>query len=234
MTMQSINSMLGKLNFEIVEQEYKCSNCKDTGYIFNKARGTVKECDCLKNKKRIQLPEKYRFITFDDIEINIYSNNADVERVVQRFKDITHKQMQRGLYIQGAVGRGKTFIAAAIFNKFVGKCDVRFITANELIKNIIDGFNSGNNYDIDKYKEADVLILDDIGTEKITEFAESIFFNLLNHRYNKKLPTIITSNFSIDELPSKYIYSGARIKSRLSEMCTVLSLIADDQREKRK
>jgi DNA replication protein DnaC len=110
---------------------------------------------------------------------------------------------------------------------------LKFIVVDELIRRIKEAFNKGIEFDLEKYMEADLLILDDLGAEKTTEFVEGEIYNIINYRYNNKLPTIITSNINWNDLESKYPMNGKRIASRISEMCGSFNLNGKDYRLKR-
>lgn len=82
---------------------------------------------------------------------------------------------------------------------------------------------------IEKYSEIEVLFLDDIGTEKTTDWAQQTLYTIIDRRYREKLQTTITSNLSLNELSDK---TGDRITSRIAEMCKIIELKGKDRRLK--
>lgn len=218
---------------EIKEDQSKCRLCKGTGYVISKETMTATKCVCLTDKQREQLPDRYRNKRFHDFDTKGYDNQAYIDKIIDRLNEINPRQMSKGLYIQGGVGRGKTLFASCIFNIFIEEMEVRFIKTSNLIGKIIDSFN-GKAFDVDKYKEAEFLILDDLGVEKTTEFAEGVLFGIIDYRYERKLPTVITSNIALDDLAKAYPKNGERMASRLMEMTPVLPLIGADRRKNAK
>ena len=175
------------------------------------------------------IPKQYRHTSFEEIDVMVYKNHQEVKRFVERFREMeSPSEMRNGLYIQGGCGRGKTMLAAAISNHFGHK--VRFTSIANLIQNIKDGFQLDEPYNMHYWLNAELVILDDMGAEKTTEFVEAELYRLLDHRYNNGLKTIITSNIPFDQIPAIYRHNGERIKSRLTSMCAVLKLQGDDQR----
>jgi DNA replication protein DnaC len=104
-----------------------------------------------------------------------------------------------------AYGNGKTHLAAAIANEVAYRGEpVLFVVVPDLLDHLRATFNpaSGVRYDkrFDEVKSAPLLILDDLGTESATAWAREKLYQLFNHRYNARLPTVITTATPIDEL----------------------------------
>lgn len=102
-------------------------------------------------------------------------------------------------------GNGKTHLAAAIANHVAKNGDpVLFIVVPDLLDHLRASFNpaSGVRYDkrFDEVKTAPLLVLDDLGTESATSWAREKLYQLFNHRYNARLPTVITTALPIDEI----------------------------------
>lgn len=117
------------------------------------------------------------------------------------------------LLLTGGYGCGKTHLAAAVGNARLDWGDyVLFVTAPDLLDHLRSTFgpNSEVAYDqmFDRIRGAQLLILDDLGAENPSQWAQEKLFQLLNHRYSYRLPTVITTNVEIDAL-------DARIRSRL-------------------
>ncbi len=117
------------------------------------------------------------------------------------------------LLLEGTYGSGKTHLAAAIGSARLAQGDsVLFITSPDLLDHLRAAYapNSEISYDetFDRVRNADLLILDDLGVEKPSPWAQEKLFQLLNHRYVYQLATVITTNADIDRL-------DARVRSRL-------------------
>lgn len=117
------------------------------------------------------------------------------------------------LLLEGTYGCGKTHLAAAVGNERLRRGDlVLFITTPDLLDHLRSTFgpSSETGYDemFDRIRGAQLLILDDLGAENSSAWAQEKLFQLLNHRYNHQLPTVITTNADLDTL-------DPRIRSRL-------------------
>jgi DNA replication protein DnaC len=134
------------------------------------------------------------------------------------------------LVLKGGYGCGKTHLAAAIANACVERGQpVLFITVPDLLDHLRATFapSSPTAYDtrFEEIRTAPVLILDDLGTESSTPWALEKVFQILNHRYNAQLPTVITTNHELEEIP-------LRLRSRLvdPDLAKIVSITALDYR----
>lgn len=145
-----------------------------------------------------------------------------------------------GLYIEGSNGTGKTHLAAAIALQLINEgVPVVCKTSSDLLADIKRGFDSGEatEYEILRaYKEADLLIVDDLGKEQCTDWSMSTLYSILNDRYEDMKPTIITTNYNTEDLmramtPRGYDDTKIRaIISRLREVSNVVTMAWADMR----
>ena len=218
-------------NLTIAKDKYRCEECKDTGYIFSKQTYSANKCKCLISKQKTILPALYLNKTFKDFEVDGYKNN--ISNLINLIKNANPYEVKKGFYIQGDVGRGKTLLASCIFNHFINYMNVKFVKVGDLIYKAREIYNGGE-FNIDKFKEVDVLILDDFGVEKPTEFAEGIILSIIDYRYERLLPTFITSNIPVNKIIEYYLKHGRRLESRLTGengMCMVVTLDGKDRRK---
>jgi len=134
------------------------------------------------------------------------------------------------LMLKGGYGCGKTHLAAAIANTCVERGQpVLFITVPDLLDHLRATFapSSSVEYDtrFEDVRATSVLILDDLGTESSTPWAQEKLFQIFNYRYNAKLPTVITTNRELEEIP-------LRLRSRLADpdLTRIVSITAPDYR----
>lgn len=138
-----------------------------------------------------------------------------------------------GLYIYGGAGTGKTCFATVFARELIQQgLEVWFKNVSDLLFEVKSTFDKDskmlNDYDlICSWAEKPTLILDDLGSEKISEYVRQSLYVLINKRYLNDLPTIITSNLTLKELGTRL---DDRISSRLSEMCEVFDLGNKDLR----
>ncbi len=134
------------------------------------------------------------------------------------------------LILKGGYGCGKTHLAAAIANHCVERGrPVLFITVPDLLDHLRSSFGpSGSTHygtRFEEIRDAPILILDDLGTEAPTSWAQEKLFQIFNHRYNAQLPTVITTNHDLEEIP-------LRLRSRLvdPDLSKIISITAPDYR----
>jgi len=168
------------------------------------------------------IPLRYREASYEEVPEQIKGN----------FQEI--KVSRKGLYIYGDVGTGKTHISYALHKNCFRENGIysRFKNTVEFFKEIRDDISKHASdrlkpLDIADYKG--VVIFDDVGVEKVTDFVLENFYLVVNKRYNDMLPTIFTSNFNLDELSDRL---GDRIPSRIAEMCHIVKLEGKDRRVK--
>ncbi len=136
-----------------------------------------------------------------------------------------------GLLIVGPVGTGKTHLAVSILREAhrLG-LGIAFAQVPQVLADIRAGIGRGDEEataQIDMYSEVSVLALDDLGSERVTDWVHEQLFLIINRRYEEMLPTIITSNDSLEILEE---HLGKRIASRLAGMCIGVALDGPDYR----
>jgi DNA replication protein DnaC len=164
------------------------------------------------------------------------SNAAGRARVkVDEYLDTweENREVGKGLYFCGGVGTGKTHLAVAVMNELIRKkrTPSLFVTVPELLDNLRETYNKpGRNLDewMDAVQNAEFLVLDDLGSERTTEWVRERIFVIVNHRYREALPTVFTSNIGPKDLAEQL---GERTASRIIAMCVWIALEGDDYRE---
>lgn len=225
---------------DYTEVHYTCKICSDSGYTEG-----GRTCNCLREliiKGRIAASAMGRLIetqSFDNFDLSHYAYD---QKVYERMKTILaiakayvrdFAKKQENLLLIGKTGTGKTHISTAIARELIHQgYDVIY----DSTQNVISDFESDrfrNNYGreemkAEKYLDCRLLIIDDLGTEFTNQFTVSTLYNLLNARQNKGLPTIISTNLSLEELAGKY---EDRIYSRIiGSGCKVLPFDGKDRR----
>lgn len=236
---------------------FECKLCKDTGYV--QKDGKLSMCSCLKqrifdiayNKSNMGNLERENFSSFN---IRIFSDKADKElyksdlspkenmqiirEKVKTFIEHFDDPEEKNLIFTGNTGVGKTFLTNCIANEMLklGKT-VLYQTAPVMFDEINDAKFGRENARFDLYENilnVDLLIIDDLGTEKITDSKITELFTIINTRLlnqnHKITKTIISTNLNVDELFKTYT---TRIGSRLAGNYRFLRFFGDDLRFKK-
>lgn len=186
-----------------------------------------KELDSFKNREKQQEIERKRNICFcesnmaswtfaNDDGKNEKLSNA-MRNYVKNFTDF--KKDGKGLLLYGTVGTGKSYYAAAIANALIDEGHSCLMTNFARLTNQIQGMFEGKQEYIDSLNRYALLIIDDLGAERKSEFMQEMVFNIIDARYRSGLPFIITTNLSGDELKKPQDIGFSRIYDRILERC---------------
>lgn len=145
----------------------------------------------------------------------------------------------RGAYLHGRPGRGKTYAAAHAVRVFTaerfgrrGRIDTAWlITAKRLLDEIKDDMGTGYAYRIERAEEVGLLIIDDFGAERLTDWAIETLTRIIDTRVAANLPTIFTSNYPLGALRDIWgDIPGSRMASRIGGSCEVREINGQDRR----
>lgn len=155
-------------------------------------------------------------------------------RYAKYFKSCKDKRL--GLLIHGTPGNGKTYLAFCIANELLNNfIPVMPVSINSILGRIKETYNKyGNEAEEDiirVFKNAEFLIIDDLGTEVHTDWSVSMVYNIIDERYRQGLPLAITTNIELKNNNIAKIY-GERTEDRILEMCTPIEYKADSIRAK--
>ena len=209
------------LSEDYTDMKYECDKCKDQGYI------NEKMCSCLRNAlitKQLEASGVGQLISgqsFENFSLEMYpsdvrENMSCLFDDLKRYADEFTKDSANLLFV-GGTGLGKTHLSTAVAKTVIEK---EYYVIYETATNIFSDFESDRFRDrysdekpvATKYMECDLLIIDDLGTEVVTNFTVSCLYNLINTRLNKKLPIILSTNLNSQEIRKLY---NDRITSRL-------------------
>jgi len=235
----------------ISNKKVTCSICGDRGIILQGDTGVP--CSCMEQKKILnsfryaRLSRELISCRFDNFDLDFYNSGTSAKehtinaqkavQAAQEFcQNISDNPHEVGLLFSGSVGSGKTFLAAAIANVLIEKqTKLLFLVVPDLLDELRATFDSKSEtseFDLlDIARTIPVLILDDLGAHNYTDWTRNRLYSILNYRTNEKLPTIITTNLSFDEIET---HLGERTCSRLLQMCRIfrLSTEKDIRRQK--
>lgn len=225
-----------------LDVQYTCPVCNDTGFIKNR------RCKChtelLKDIERSRLAKiaPVEDCTFDTFDVNYYprqvmENGISPRDKAEKIKNscskyaVNFNTSAKSIMFMGGTGLGKTHLSLAIANVVINKgYSVVYGTAQNILRDL-QNENFGRDDDLIYYERAvlncDLLIIDDLGTEYKNAYTVACLYNIINSRLSAKLPTIISTNFSLDEIEEKY---DQRIISRIAGEYRKLILVGNDIR----
>ena len=171
----------------------------------------------------IKIPKRYENVKWEDTPKEIADHLHNYKK---------GEGENKGLYIYGGVGSGKTHLAYSIAKRANEK-DIAMVIKNvpELLREFrLDLKREGvqKTFIEDKIMNySGLLVLDDIGSEKMSDWVEETFYLIINKRYNEMLPTVFTSNLKLSELAERI---GDRLASRIAGSCVSYELKGEDKR----
>ena len=216
--------------------QFDCKTCSDTG--FTEKDGKQERCSCFTRmlvEESMQNSDIAALHTFEDFNENIFSTEQktqmlEIKNYCLQFSENFPNVKKSNIVLCGGTGTGKTFLLSCIASKLKKRgFSVAFITAGKMF-DILRKYAFNKISDIDFLINADMLIIDDMGTEPIfNNITLEYTFMLINERAMLNKPMCISTNLLPDELKSRYT---ERISSRIFDQTTtnVLQLSGSDLR----
>lgn len=248
--------------YRIFKSRQLCANCNGLNMCKQLSKGErlsviyddvfieeVEVCDykrTILDKKEIvnayvycDVPEK-----LIDIDLNNINYTKEQEELYYLLAAILHKKTNKGLYIVGDLGVGKTYLSVALANSLVKNNEkVAFLKTSNFF-NEMKSYIVNNSYmierNIEKLKKVTYLFIDDIGAESVSEFVrDDILLNVLDYRLENGLITIFTSNLNKSDLLNHYTYDrkdnsnkmkAKRLLERIDILTNDYALLGQDKR----
>lgn len=256
---EEVQKNVTKIN-DTLEELKTCSECKGLYACKNKVEGHVLFPQNINDKIRfIYTPCKYqkKFIKdksdkensmnilniarMKDIDVSD-KNRIKVIKWLKKFYDeFDYNKNNKGLFLHGTFGSGKTYLIASLFNELKDKKNVESIVVYfpELLRSLREDFNLLDQK-LNYLKDVPLLLIDDIGAENVTLWGrDEILGTIMQHRMNEGLSTFLTSNLNIEELEnhlsitknSEDSVKARRIIERIKQLTEDLELISINRRK---
>lgn len=190
-----------------------------------------------KQQERIKQHRRASFLESDMQHWNFAADDGADPRIIRAAKNYVanfaqFREQGKGLLLYGGVGTGKTFAAACIANALIDSGRTCLMTNFARVLNTLWSIEEKQAY-IDSFNQFDLLVLDDLGAERRSEYAQEQVFNVIDARYRAKLPMIITTNLSIDEIKKPDSIGNSRIYDRVLEMCHPVEVTGKSRRRQK-
>ncbi len=234
---------------DYLEIHYTCPDCKDTGFIENE------RCHCFKKAaidllyKQSHLEDILQKENFSTFKLDYYADNVtdsvtnqtprqNMQKILSEIKKYidtfgNHSPKVTNLVLFGLTGVGKTFLTHCIAKELIERTfSVIYISAIDFFDILsLAEFKNDEDAKIQEqyFKDCDLLIIDDLGTEINNSFINSVFFNIINERQLANKSIIISSNLNPKEMTGRY---SERISSRLFGDYKFLKVVGDDLRRR--
>lgn len=197
----------------------------------------------LENIYYFDMPKAIKDAKMKDIDTKDKNRFPVIKWIKEFLQNYENNKNCKGLYLNGNFGCGKTYLLSAMLNELAKKGKrVAIVYYPELLRNLKTSFGDNDEY-IQKFniiKKADLLLLDDIGAETVTEWGrDEVLGPILQYRMDEGLPTFFTSNLTIDELSSHLsttnrevdLVKARRIIERIKQLTDDITMISVNLRK---
>ena len=220
----------------------KCHTPKETFIpAFNKNMPTP--CDCKKSEEQ-DFKQKQRALRIESLRRDCFQGskkagwtfekddekNAKLSTAAHKYADhfADYKKEGKGLILYGDVGTGKSFMAACICNALIDEgYSCLFTSFAKLQKRIR---NEDNEY-LDRLNRVSLLVIDDLGAERDTDYMQEIVHDIIDGRCNAGKPVIVTTNWTGEDFKNPSDIRKKRVISRLCGVCCPVEVKGDDRRK---
>ena len=225
------------------DPHYECDKCSDSGYTENGMCECMRRALVLAGYESSGLGELLKTQSFDNFSLDYYKQSPKTFEEMQlcfekvkSFADKFDRDTYTNLMLFGGTGLGKTHLSTAVAKVVIDKgFDVLYVTATGMMgdfeqKRFGNSAIDGDAGETDRYYSADLLIIDDLGTEISNQFTTTCLYDVINTRIMTRKSTIISTNLAQDELRKRY---WDRITSRIfGEYQPVIFVGVDIRRQK--
>lgn len=241
---------------ETVEELENCKDCKGLFACKNKLEGHIsapKVIDertfftylpCKYYKKletKVTNENKLLYVRMKDIETNDKNQLKVIKWLDTFYEKFDLTKTMKGLFLHGSFGSGKTYLLTALFHELNKKkhASIEIVYFPDMLRDLKEDWETFS-YKMHQYMNVDLLLLDDIGAEKVTEWGrDEVLGTILQNRMNTNKTTFFTSNLTIQELESHLSLANnsvdkvksRRIIERIKQLSMDLELVSENRRK---
>lgn len=234
------------------EVQTVCERCNGTGWLIVMEDGVerAKRCDCArvhagdKVYSTARIPPRYQECEFDNYDPQSRGQTVAkglVMKYAEGYPVLEEIFSESSLLFSGNAGTGKTHLAVSALKGLIRKgVSCLFVDFQDLLAEIRNSYDeSSKSAELEILRPVlavDVLLLDDLGSQRTSEWMQDTVFHIINVRYNNKRPLLATTNLAMEPEKSSSQETlqdrlGYRVVSRLYEMCTPIKLDGPDYRK---
>lgn len=182
-------------------------------------------------KRQSLMDERLADATFENFQQT--KQNARQLRLCRRYAEHFDEMLEKnqGLLFYGGVGTGKTYAAACIAHYLLSHRRSVVMTSFVKLLNSMQTFREDDSVMLNRLNRAKLLIIDDLGAERGTDFALEKVYDIIDSRYRARLPVILTTNLSMDEMKEAVDIRYTRIYDRIFELCYPLEFVGRSWRK---
>lgn len=226
-----------------------CPSCGDTGWrpVSDEPGAAVRRCECYaahdarRRLEEARIPRRYRGVKIDNFHLykGIDGSLQEAKLIADKFAAGFPPAKPVGLLFEGSPGVGKTHLAVAILQRLIEEHPISglFVDYRDLLRSIQDSYNPVSETSeleiLRPVLRADVLLLDELGTRRPTEWVRDTVTQILNDRYRNERITLVTTNYADEDsadVPTLADRIGPYARSRIYEMCRTVNMRGDDFR----
>ena len=244
-----------------MQADPNCPHCDGTGWkqLVRDGVSAVERCECRREHRQqallgnARIPERFRRAGFDNFVVPDKDDRLAGAKVTAKSYARDYPSLRKlGIMFQGSTGVGKTHLACAVLRELAERgFECLFFDYQALLERIRQGYDAsagpGAKREYRQALEAEVVLLDDLGSHRPSEWVEDTVTAIINHRYNAGKALIVTTNLPEPDLGDQSVRKdpgsghyhvrdtladriGSRARSRVYEMCHVVKMAARDYR----